>query len=329
MFQFQIQSESEIPASKQLFDQLRFAIASRQYPPGHRLPSTRQLAIITGLHRNTVSKVYQQLEEDGLVESLAGSGIYVKVPSHESSNPIDSPLRQQYPEAGQLMQKNLDDLLTRGLTLSQVRELFLAEIDWRLRCTAKVWIAVPLSDMGAGKLMLNELEQSLDIPVEMVPLEELSQILAKTKSGTVVTSRYFIHQAEAIAAPHSIRVIAVDIHDYSKELAIVKKLPRDSCLGLVSLSDGILRVAEILIHSLRGDDLLIMTAQASQPAKLRAIVRSAKTIISDRASYPIIQKAIRASRDDLIRWPDIICSENYIGEKSINLLRRELGLGSD
>jgi len=54
--QFQIQPDSEIPASKQLFDQIRFAIASRQYPPGHRLPSTRQLAMITGLHRNTISK---------------------------------------------------------------------------------------------------------------------------------------------------------------------------------------------------------------------------------------------------------------------------------
>ncbi|MDJ0545546.1 MAG: GntR family transcriptional regulator, partial [Microcystis sp. M53601_WE4] len=70
--QFQIQPDSEIPASKQLFDQIRFAIASRQYPPGHRLPSTRQLAMITGLHRNTISKIYQQLEDDGLVESIAG-----------------------------------------------------------------------------------------------------------------------------------------------------------------------------------------------------------------------------------------------------------------
>lgn len=329
MLQFQIQSDSDIPASKQLFDQLRFAIASRQYPPGHRLPSTRQLAMITGLHRNTISKVYQQLEEDGLVESIAGSGIYVKIQGNEGTNQIGSPLLEQYPQAGQLIQKNLDDLLSQGLTLSQVRELFLAEIDWRLRCSAKVLITVPLADIGAGKLMLKELEKSLGIPVELVPLEDLGQILGKTKSGTVVTSRYFINQAEANATPHGIRVIPIDIYDYSKELALVKKLPQDSRLGIVSLSEGILRVAEILVHSLRGDDLLIMTAQTSQPDKLKAIIRSAQTIISDQASYPLIKKAILAMRGDLIRIPDIICSENYIGEKSINLLRRELGLGSE
>ena len=32
----------------------------------------------TGLHRNTISKVYRQLETDGVVEAMAGSGIYVR-----------------------------------------------------------------------------------------------------------------------------------------------------------------------------------------------------------------------------------------------------------
>ena len=72
---FHIQQEIDIPASTQLYNQICFAIAARYYPPGHRLPSTRQLAMQTGLHRNTISKVYRQLETDGIVEAIAGSGI--------------------------------------------------------------------------------------------------------------------------------------------------------------------------------------------------------------------------------------------------------------
>ena len=75
---FHIQQDSDIPASTQLCNQICFAIAARHYPPGHRLPSTRQLAMQTGLHRNTISKVYRQLEIDGVVEAIAGSGIYVR-----------------------------------------------------------------------------------------------------------------------------------------------------------------------------------------------------------------------------------------------------------
>ena len=83
MFHFRIQADSYIPPSQQLVDQIQFAIASRQYQPGQRLPSTRQLAQMTGLHRNTISKVYRHLEEKGLVESITGSGIYVKAQGHE------------------------------------------------------------------------------------------------------------------------------------------------------------------------------------------------------------------------------------------------------
>jgi GntR family transcriptional regulator len=327
MLQFQIRSDSDIPASKQLFDQIRFAIASRQYPPGHRLPSTRQLAMMTGLHRNTISKVYQQLEESGLVDSLAGSGIYVKMSDRESLKQLNSPLFKQYPEASQLIRKSLDNLLAQGLTLCQIREFLLEEIDWRLRSSAQVLVTVPSSDIGAGKLMLLELQQSLNIPVQLVPIEELQQVLAQTQSGTVVTSRYFISEVEAIAAPYSIRAIAVDIHDYTQELEIVKKLPKDSRLGIVSLSEGILNISEILVHSLRGDDILVMTAQVGDLEKLTVLIRTSQTIICDRASHAIVQKGIAAARDDLIRFPELLVSENYIGEKSINLLKRELGIG--
>ena len=327
MLQFNIQTDSDIPASKQLFDQIQFAIASRQYSPGHRLPSTRQLAMITGLHRNTISKVYRQLEETGLVESLAGSGIYVKDQGNEGSAQHISPILDQYPEASKLVKKSLDDLLTQGCTLSLARELFLAEIDWRLRCSARVLVTVPARDIGAGQLMTKELEQSLGIPVQLVPMEELNQVLEQAHSGTIVTSRYFIGEVLEVVNPKSIRVIPVDIYDYAKELEIIKGLSKDSCLGIVSLSSGTLGVAEIIIHSVRGDDLLVMTAQVSDNYKLNALIRTAQTIISDQASYPVVKQFILAARDDLIRHPELICSENYIGEKSINLLKRELGLG--
>jgi GntR family transcriptional regulator len=327
MLQFQIYPESDIPASKQLFDQIRFAIASRQYPPSHRLPSTRQLAMITGLHRNTISKVYQNLEESGLVESIAGSGMYVKAQGSEHQINEGSPLLKQYPQASQIIKRHIDELLSQGLTLSQLRELYLATIDWRLRCTAQVLVTVPANDIGAGELILSELSQSLALPLQLVPLEELAEVLSETHSGTVVTSRYFIAEAESIAAPYSIRVIPLDIYDYAQELARVKTLPKETRLGIVSLSPGIIRVAEILIQSLRGEEILIITAQTSDHARLNTLVRSAQTIITDPSSYPIVKQTILAVRDDLIRLPQIIQSQHYIGEPSINLLKRELGLG--
>ena len=327
MIQFRIQPDSEIPASTQLFNQIRFAIASRQYPPAYKLPSTRALAMQTGSHRNTISKVYRQLEEDGFVESMAGSGIYVRPQGHEGGSRLQSPILKQNPDAYQVVQKALDDLLTQGCSLNQARELFLAEIDWRLRCSARVLVAVPSYDMGAGELMVYELERSLKIPVQLVAMEELTAVLDKTTSATVVTSRYFISNVEAIAAPKAARVIPLDIYDYSKELSLLKTLPKENCVGIVSLSSGIARAAEVILHGLRGDELLVMTAQPKDVYKLQAMVKRAEVIISDQASFAAVQAAVQACDEDIIRPPKLIKVENYIGTNSINLLKRELGLG--
>lgn len=331
--QFHIQSDSEIPASTQLFNQIWFAIASGQIPPGQRLPSTRQLAMQTGLHRNTISKVYDRLEAVGLVAAQIGSGIYVRDLAQESASQTNLADVAPPTSAYKLVQQSLDELINLGCSLNQAREFFNLEIDRRLRAGTQVLVTVPRHDLGAGELMVQELQQALLIPVLLVPLEELGVVLAQGGSGTVVTSRYFTSQVEAVLShrqsvdttPQSVRVISLDIYDYTRELKLIKALPKGISLGLVSLSSGTLDVAKILIHSLRGEDLLIMTAQLQDSYKLRALIRNAHTIISDQASFSIVKAAVLAARDELIRLPQIIRCESYIDSQSISLLKRELG----
>ena len=323
MLNFQIQSDSDVPASKQLFAQIQFAIASGQYPPAHRLPSTRQLAMITGLHRNTISKVYQQLEETGLVESIAGSGIYVKIHERENIAESDSPLVNSV----NAIKENIDRVLELGCTIEQVKELFLEEINWRISCSDRVIVTVPRRDIGAGKIMQQELKTSFAIEIELIELEELPQLLEKINFGTLVTNRYFIQEVLAIVPPNSFRVIPIDMYDFNKELAIIKDLPSQACLGIVSLSEGTLSVASSIVNSQRGEDLLVLTSPPNDRDRLRAVIRAAHTIITGYTSYDLVKAEIMAMREDLIRVPDVINTNSYIGEKSINLLKRELGLG--
>jgi len=326
MVDFQIKADSDIPASNQLFNQIRFAIASRQFAPGHRLPSTRQLAMQTGLHRNTISKVYRQLEDTGLVEAQAGSGIYVRGEGNEGGSKSKSPTFDKYPNASKTVKSSLDELLSQGCSLNEAREMFLTEIDWRLRCGARVLVTAPSNDIGIGELMTKELEEGLNISVQLVPLEELDETIDQGFSGTIVTNRYFIGKAEKIAASKSVRVIPIDIYDYGQEFQLLHTLPKGSYCGLVSLSSGFLRAAEVIIHSLRGNDVIVMTAQDTETYKINAMVRAARIIVCDKFSFDIVKATLQKNREDIIRPPQIICIENYIGTDSINLLERELGL---
>lgn len=65
------------PLYRQLFDQIVARIRGGAWPPGHRLPPTRALAEELGAHRNTVVRVYEELETAGFVTSTVGRGTFV------------------------------------------------------------------------------------------------------------------------------------------------------------------------------------------------------------------------------------------------------------
>ena len=65
---------------RQIADQIRTLIRSREFPAGARLPPERDLARQLGVSRPSVREALIALEVEGLVEVRIGSGIYVLGP---------------------------------------------------------------------------------------------------------------------------------------------------------------------------------------------------------------------------------------------------------
>ncbi len=324
---FHIQQESDIPASTQLYNQICFAIAARHYPPGHRLPSTRQLAMQTGLHRNTISKVYRQLEVDGVVEAIAGSGIYVRdnitkkefKKTFQSKNSLSKPPDLE-------AKKAIDNLINLGCSLHETRSILTNEIDWRIKCGTRILVSTPREDIGASMLIAEDITPKLDVPVEVVPMEELEKVLCNSSNGTIVTSRYFLQPLEKLAKKHGVRAIAVDLSDFQKELKILKELQSGNCVGIVSISPGLLRAAEIIIHSLRGNDLMLMTAISDNKSRLLALLKASNHVVCDGPSLSVVENTLLKNRSQLMRLPQIICAKNYLSIETINQLKKEIGV---
>ena len=66
-----------LPLHQQLYEELRQAILIGKLIPGERLPSTRTLAQSLGISRGTVKLSYEQLLNEGYLETVAGSGTFV------------------------------------------------------------------------------------------------------------------------------------------------------------------------------------------------------------------------------------------------------------
>jgi len=78
---------------RQIHVQLAAAIRQGNMTQGARLPSSRLLARMLGVSRNTVVDAYEQLLEDGLIVAKKGSGIRISHPS-TSNFPNFSNLRK-------------------------------------------------------------------------------------------------------------------------------------------------------------------------------------------------------------------------------------------
>lgn len=75
---FLIDRKSDISLYSQLYEQLKKQILSGNIAAGQRLPATRSLALEYQLSRNTVISAYHQLEIEGYIKPVAGSGYYVE-----------------------------------------------------------------------------------------------------------------------------------------------------------------------------------------------------------------------------------------------------------
>ena len=80
-----LSKNSEVPVREQLITQITLGIISGDLPVGEKLSSTRELARRFKIHANTVSSVYQNLSEKGLIEFKKGSGFYVCEPKQKDA----------------------------------------------------------------------------------------------------------------------------------------------------------------------------------------------------------------------------------------------------
>lgn len=92
---FNIDKKSDASLYEQLYEQLKQQILSGNIVAGQRLPATRELALEYQLSRNTVINAYRQLEVEGYIKPITGSGYYVE---NLNSFKIDLPKSDTFPD---------------------------------------------------------------------------------------------------------------------------------------------------------------------------------------------------------------------------------------
>ena len=99
----QLNFKSGKPVYLQVVDQ-KSAAASGAVRPGESLPSIRPLAEELRVNRNTVAKAYAELESQGVIETIAGKGCFVRA--------VSSPFRKAV--RLELLAREIDEAVTEA-----------------------------------------------------------------------------------------------------------------------------------------------------------------------------------------------------------------------
>lgn len=119
----QIDTSSRTPIYRQLSHQIREAIARGKLQPGEKLPSVRELSRQVVVNPNTISRVFTELEREGIVNTRPGLGVFVARPKAELTRKARK----------DRLHEKLDEFLTEAVHLGFRADEVMDFVDERVR----------------------------------------------------------------------------------------------------------------------------------------------------------------------------------------------------
>ena len=187
----QINSKSRVPVHLQLEQQIKHLIMTGGFEVGDRLPSIRAMAGFLRINRNTVARVFSDLEREGFVESRRGSGMYVLEP------PVDAVEMK-----GDVLDRVMDLAAAQGLPVEDLAYALLARAGAEPREKTKI-LFVECTREELDRFS-EELEAQLPVDVERVLLEDLPARLSEDGEppwSLAVTTFFHVHEVQEMMEP--------------------------------------------------------------------------------------------------------------------------------
>ncbi len=306
-----VERDSDVPISTQIYWQLAYQIDSGRLLPGTRLSPVRELGAALRVNPNTIRAVYRRLADAGYVTSRYGAGTHV----------ADRPPQRRGAEAlAGLVAEMLRRAVQAGFSADELASATFAAVTERKRpgpLVRVLFVECTSADAGYDAERLNDAFPGM-IETAGALLDELPERLDRFHYDLVATTTFHADEAKALTAGR-VPVVAMLVGPGYVELVHeIAGLPAGSRVGLVCASArGTENIAKTLaLSGTRGVDILAATAEAG--GELELIDRTADIILMSR-------DALASGLDRQFSRPQRIRPWTYEFDPSgLELLRRSI-----
>ena len=306
-----VERDSDVPISTQIFWQLAYQIDSGRLLPGSRLPPVRELGAALRVNPNTIRAVYRRLADSGYVTSRHGAGTHV----------ADRPPQRRGNEA---LAGIVAELLRRashaGFTADEVAAATFAAATERKRPGTLVRVLfAECTNADAGY----DAERLVDafpgmIEAEGALIDDLPERLDKFHYDLVATTTFHADEAQVLAAGRLPVVAMLVGPGYLELVHEIAGLKPGSRVGLVCANE---RGAENILETLQISGTAgveIVPALIGETDELRVVDETADLILMSR-------EALNAGLDRQMHDQERIRRWSYeFDPAGLELLRRAI-----
>jgi DNA-binding transcriptional regulator YhcF (GntR family) len=312
--------KNQLPVHAQLKAQLVYLIQSGQMRPGTQLPTVRQLAGFLRVNRNTVSKVFSEMQREGFLSCEPGRGTFVAAAKAKSKSKVESMHKLLA-----VVDKALDQAGKLGFS---PEELFLTLY---ARTQASSAAAVSRREIKALfiecsrpelELFSAELIKQLNIQIDSMLVGDFAKAVEKDleslkRYGLIITTFYHIREVQSLLADSGVEVVALMVDTSIETLMRLTTLPEGSKVGVACTTSAGAENMKLSIQRAGLNHLRVITGCGEESSNLKKMIAEASVIVCSS----IVEAKIRSLAP---KGKEIIVDNKKIDRAGIEMLRSRL-----
>jgi DNA-binding transcriptional regulator YhcF (GntR family) len=268
----------EISLREQLTTQVRLGILCRELKPGERLPSTRELARRFGIHANTASAAYRELEQDGWLEFRHGSGVYVRA---------SRPTLPRTPELA--VDQLIGELVTKARKIGASAELVRTRMQrWMEMEPPGHWLVIE-PDPELRRIVISEMEQAVSLPVQGCAPDACGGVLHGAMQVVLPSKAAMVRKL----LPAGTELTVLQVHPVAPALGGYLPAPPGVLVGIASRWGEFQRVARTMLIAAGIAPESLIICDAAKPGWKRGLAQAA-AVVCDAVTAPELPKGCRA-----------------------------------
>jgi GntR family transcriptional regulator len=311
---------NRLPVHAQLKAQLIYLIHSGQLKPGTQLPTVRQLAGYLRVNRNTVSKVFAEMQREGHISCEPGRGSFVAPKSAKSRTKVEH------------MQKLLtvvDGAIEKASKLGfSPEELFLTLYARTQATPAQTGFSRPVcalfTECSRAQLDLwsSEIRHDLSIPVESMLIEEFKRTVQKAPGSLkrfdlVITTFYHIREVQALLAGSDVETVALMVDTSLETLMRLTSLPDGTTVGVACADRTGAENMRLSIQRAGLSDLRVILGCGEEKESLKKMLENVAVVVCSS----LIEQSVRKLAPPGV---EVLVDHNRLDKSGIEMLRSRL-----